>query len=75
MITFHQHRKRWITVPVPTTQHSLNRAVDELRDESLTYESENRPLTQNSAQGILDLRWIHGYEANSHSGMTYPTLV
>lgn len=46
MITFHQHRKRWITVPVPTTQHSLNRAVDELRDESLTYESENRPLTQ-----------------------------
>lgn len=46
MITFHQHRKRWITVPVPTTQQSLNRAVDELRDESLTYESENRPLTQ-----------------------------
>lgn len=45
MITFHQHRKRWITVPVPTTQQSLNRAVDELRDESLTYESENRPLT------------------------------
>lgn len=45
MITFHQHRKRWITVPVPTTQQSLNRAIDELRDESLTYESENRPLT------------------------------